>query len=200
MPVMSAPVSINASASSATTSSSKVSTVQAPSTCFRDITPGSVKVVNIAASSPGAKWQRPRPLGSSSVGVPLKPTRRAKSISAPSSWPLAESFLHWNLMYLGKTNCSKYHWITEVDPHRSLKISFICVSLERCSSAKGGTPLPLCLGASGTDGSHRKPPASVTQVRYSTAEGLSCALPGSLRTSFRSRTMTSSMSAKRRFS
>lgn len=114
---------------------------------------------------------------STQLGCP----RRANKISAPSSCPLAESFLFWNLrqkrwregiygnlrvaskdltyliksklkamkqswmsstvksrclMYLGNTNCSKYHWMTAVDARSNLKTSSQHDSMfgERCTT------------------------------------------------------------------
>ena len=131
--------------------------------CFSAITPGSVRVVNMAASSPGleswarrfildrekrwnmnqnepkwtnispkiavlkvwcqvgpnldaprgAKWQRPKPLGSNSVGVPLKPTRPERSKSR--KWIELGSKI-WNILEL--LSWEGYSWGSYIDIRR----------------------------------------------------------------------------------
>ena len=58
----------------------------------------------------GAKWQRPKPLGSNSVGVPLKPTRPERSKSR--KWIELGSKI-WNILEL--LSWEGYSWGSYID-------------------------------------------------------------------------------------
>ena len=95
MPVTSAPTSMSARAggSAVATDRSKDSTSQSSAKNVASTTSGSASVANTFASVPVSNLGAPSSRGSKSAGVPENPSRRGKSKSPPSSWPVALSFM-----------------------------------------------------------------------------------------------------------
>ena len=109
IPVTSAPTSMSARAggSATATARSRDSTSQSSARNRVVTTSGSASVAKTFASVPVSNLGAPSSSGSRSAGVPENPSRRGKSRSPPSSWPVALSFMPWCLAVSGNTCLSR---------------------------------------------------------------------------------------------